>query len=100
MASPSSWGLDMWHYFMGAYTFSAEAPFQITSITPDPIMAEEFYTPSSFNKRVIFPGGFVASDSKIYVAYGKDDREMWIATLDKDALKNAMVPIQETTTDK
>ena len=92
-SSPASWGTDMWHYFMGAYTFSAEPPFEITRMTPVPIIGDDFYTPSNSPKRVIFPGGFVVSDSVIYVAYGKDDREIWIATLDKALLKNTMVPV-------
>ena len=92
-SSLSSHGQDLWHYYMGAYTFSAEPPFQITKMSHLPIMAEGFYTPSDCEKRVIFPGGFVVSGSSIYVAYGKDDREMWIATLDKAALKNALVPV-------
>jgi len=45
-SSPSSWGTDLWHYFMGAYTFSAEPPFEITHMSPLPIMSENFYTPS------------------------------------------------------
>jgi hypothetical protein len=94
--SPSSWGIEMWHYFMGAYTFSAEPPFHITKITPVPIMADEFYTPSDYSKRVVFPGGFVVSESKIYLAYGKDDREIWIATIDLTTLKKVMVPIEKT----
>jgi predicted GH43/DUF377 family glycosyl hydrolase len=93
-SSPASWGIDLWHYFMGAYTFSAEPPFEITRMTPVPIIGEDFYTPSNSPKRVIFPGGFVVSDSFIYVAYGKDDREIWVATLDKTVLKNSMVPIE------
>lgn len=92
-SSLSSWGIDVWHYFMGAYTFSAEPPFEITRMSPLPIMDENFYTPSDYYKRVIFPGGFVVSDSFIYVAYGKDDREIWIATIDKAVLMNSMIPI-------
>jgi len=95
-ASPSSWGINVWHYFMGAYTFSAEAPFEITKISPLPIMDEEFYTPSDYFKRVIFPGGFIVSGSSIYVAYGKDDREMWIATLNKDELMKSLVPVEKS----
>lgn len=93
LSSTASWGWDMWHYFMGAYTFSAEPPFQITKITPDPIVGEGFYTISNAEKRVIFPGGFVIADSFIHVAYGKDDREIWIATLDKGALYKALIPL-------
>jgi predicted GH43/DUF377 family glycosyl hydrolase len=94
-ASESSWGMEMWHYFMGAYTFSAKPPFEMNKITPAPLMHENFYTPSTYNKRVVFPGGFVISGSNIYVAYGKDDCEVWIATIDKAALKESMIPVEK-----
>ncbi len=93
-SSKASYDLEMWHYYMGACTFSADPPFQMTKITPLPIIAKGFYTPSTYEKRVIMPGGFVVSDHCIYVAYGKDDCELWIATLDKEELKKAMVPVQ------
>jgi predicted GH43/DUF377 family glycosyl hydrolase len=93
IASPASLNQQMWHYFMGAYTFSAEPPFEITKITPVPILHDTFYTHSSYYKRVVFPGGFVDAGPVIYVAYGKDDREIWIATIDKVALKKALKSI-------
>jgi predicted GH43/DUF377 family glycosyl hydrolase len=93
--SPSSWGQEMWHYFMGAYTFSPEPPFTITKMTPSPIIGEGFYTPSTCYKRVVFPGGFVVSGSSIYVAYGKDDCEIWIATIDKEALKATLKRVEK-----
>jgi predicted GH43/DUF377 family glycosyl hydrolase len=43
---------------------------------------------------VVFPGGFAVVGSLIYVAYGKDDREIWIATIDKDALKRSLKTIE------
>lgn len=92
-SSPASWGQPMWHYFAGAYTFSKDPPFKITKFTPLPIVGEGFYTPSDYNKRVIFPGGFVLEDTLIYLAYGKDDREIWIAIIDKKALKKALVSV-------
>jgi len=94
MKSPISRGQDRWHYFMGAYTFSAQPPFAITKTTPLPIVGEGFYTEGPHLKKVNFPGGFVVDDQKIYVAYGKDDVEMWIATLDKQELKNVLVPVK------
>jgi len=93
MASESSYNWKIWHYFMGAYTFSAEPPFEITKATEKPIISDEFYTLSYRPKRVIFPGGFVVCGPHIYVAYGKDDCEICIATLDKDELKRALVPV-------
>lgn len=88
-------GQKMWHYFMGAYTFSPEPPFEITKMTSLPIIGEGFYTNSDLEKRVIFPGGCVVTDNAIYVAYGKDDCEIWIATLDPEALKKALVPVAQ-----
>jgi predicted GH43/DUF377 family glycosyl hydrolase len=89
-----SWDENLWYYFIGAYTFSAKPPFEVTSYTPQPIIGKGFYTLSNREKRVIFPGGYVVSDSKIYMVYGKDDYEMWIATIDKGALKKALVPVK------
>ncbi len=93
-ASEASYGNNLWHYFMGAYTFSADPPFAMTKISPVPIMTEGFYTQSQCEKRVVLPGGFAICDSTIYLAYGKDDCEIWIATIDKNALKKSLVPVE------
>ncbi len=90
-SSPSSDNRELWHYYMGAYTFSATPPFEMTKISSSPIDSPGFYTFSSYEKRVIYPGGFVAKGSKLYVAYGKDDSEIWIATIDLNELKKSMV---------
>ena len=90
IASDASFGMEMWHYFMGAYAFSPEPPFQITHISPEPIIGKGFYTHSNSEKRVIFPSGCIYRDPYIYVSYGKDDKEMWIATIDKDALMKSL----------
>jgi predicted GH43/DUF377 family glycosyl hydrolase len=92
-SSEASNGVAMHHYYMGAYTFSNEPPFEITKVTPFPIKANGFYTQSPSPKRVIFPGGYVVRDKYLYLAYGKDDSEIWIATIDRQALNNALVPV-------
>ena len=99
MKSPASQGWKSWHYFTGAYTFSAEPPFEMTKISPQPIMGEDFYLSSSCEKRVVFPGGFAISGPYIYLAYGKDDSEIWVATLDKEALQASLVPIEQQRSD-
>lgn len=93
--SPVSTDAERHHYFMGAYTFSAEPPFHITKITSLPIVAKDFYHQSDAEKRIIFPGGYFIKGPYLHVAYGKDDREIWIATIDKDLLKANLVPVQE-----
>lgn len=94
--SEASHNIKMLHYYMGAYTFSAKPPFQITKMTPLPIISKGFYTKSNYHLRVIFPGGYVISGSKIYLAYGKDDNEIWVATIDKDLLKEVLLPVSST----
>lgn len=95
MESNCSPGIARHHYFMGAYTFSNEPPFNITKITPSPIIGKGFYTNSDAEKRVVFPGGFVYIEPDlIFVAYGKDDREIWIAMIDKNRLQYFLEPVQ------
>ncbi|HSX14040.1 MAG TPA: hypothetical protein VLE96_06460 [Chlamydiales bacterium] len=91
MASKASYDHPTWHYFMGAYTFSANPPFEMTRISQEPIVSEGFYEPSLSWKKVVFPGGYVIQGSLIHVAYGKDDSEIWIATIDKTALMESLV---------
>ncbi|HSX10139.1 MAG TPA: hypothetical protein VLF94_00260 [Chlamydiales bacterium] len=95
MRSDASNGQKMWHYFAGAFTFSPQPPFEITKVSPFPILGEGLYTPSNTEKKVVFPGGYVVSGPRIYMAYGKDDCEIWIATLDKEALMNSLVPVEK-----
>lgn len=94
--------VNYFQYFIGAYTFSAEPPFKLTRISPYPIGVEEFYSPShtpsfkvptNYKKKVVFPGGMAVSGSNLYVAYGKDDSEIWIATIDKAALMKSLVKV-------
>jgi len=88
--SEASFPFYMWHYFMGAYTFSAAPPFEITKMSPSPILTPGLYTPSGKGKRVVFPGSFAVDDSQIYLACGKDDCEIWILTINKEELKKSM----------
>jgi len=99
-SSDASNGVPMFHYYMGAYTFSNDPPFEVTHLTPFPIIAKGFYTELTTSsaspwepKKVIFPGGYVVRDKHLYLAYGKDDQEMWIATIDREKLKKALVPV-------
>jgi predicted GH43/DUF377 family glycosyl hydrolase len=97
LATLASYGGFLWHYFAGAYTFSAEPPFELRKISPIPLIADGFYTQSNQPKRVIFPGGFTISGDTIYLAYGKDDCEIWIATIDKKELLNFLEPVKQLT---
>lgn len=98
MASVHSEGAPSAHYFMGAYRFQAEPPFALTAISPKPIVAKGFYTGEQHKPywgpvQAIFPCGYVADERFIWVAYGRQDHECWIAKLDKQGLLNSLVPV-------
>lgn len=90
--SKESRNQNMHHYYMGALTFNAEPPFEVTKMTPAPIVGKDFYTISNFHKRIVYPGGFVVNGNTIHVVYGKDDSQVWVATIDKKMLEEALLP--------
>lgn len=94
--SVQSNGRSMIHYVMGAYTFSDNPPFNITSISPEPILGKKFYSGPTYNTwkpmRVVFPGGYIFDEQYIWVAYGRQDHEIWVAKLDKNGLLKSLVP--------
>jgi predicted GH43/DUF377 family glycosyl hydrolase len=102
MFSKQSRGKKAQHYFMGAYTFSAQPPFELTRISPSPIVGKNFYNGKAYQTwkpylQVVFPGGIVADKTSIYVAYGRQDHEIWIARLDKEELYKSMIPVNSKT---
>lgn len=81
------------HYYMQAYTFHSDPPFEIRQVTSLPLVLEGMYTPSGRDKRVIYPAGLVVDDSALYVSYGKDDHEIWIAKIALSALQARLQPV-------
>lgn len=92
-------GKKISHYVMGAYTFETHPPFALTAISPEPIVAKEFYRPPYYKTwkplRCVFPAGILLDEDYIWVTYGRQDHEMWIAKFDKKALMQSLVPLQK-----
>ncbi len=92
-----SQGKEMLHYFMGAYTFSAQPPFALTRMSEKPIFAQGFYEGYAYKTwkplRVVFPAGFIADDQYIWISYGKQDHEIWLVKLDKKRLLKSLKPV-------
>jgi predicted GH43/DUF377 family glycosyl hydrolase len=90
-------GRKISHYLTGAYTFEAHPPFSITAMSPEPIVADNFYLPPYYKTwkplRCIFPGGIVLDENYVWISYGRQDHEVWIAKLDKKALMQSLIPI-------
>jgi len=99
MASLQSNGQTMLHYFMGAYTFSASPPFGLKRISPEPIVGRDFYNGPNPYKHYwqpgmyVFPGGILVEDDFIWIAYGRQDHEAWVAKLDKKGLLESLIDI-------
>lgn len=94
LRSPASKGKPKNHYFMGAYTFSSQPPFEIKKVSPTPIIAKKMYTPTNYPAVVIYPGGNIVIGDTIYVSYGKNDSEVWIAKMSLKELKATLVPVK------
>ncbi len=82
------------HYYMGAYTFSSTPPFEITAVSREPFVDADFYTRSGLDKVVFFPGGYLDRGTFLLLAYGKDDKEIWIGRIDKTFLKESLVAVE------
>lgn len=90
MHSRHSKGRSTLHYFMGAYTFTAEKPHTILQTSPEPIVGKGFYRGPKHRQwhrapvNVVYPCGLVVNEDEIWVSYGRQDREIWIAKLDRE----------------
>jgi predicted GH43/DUF377 family glycosyl hydrolase len=97
MVSLQSKGLRIIHYFMGAYTFNTEPPFNVTKISPEPIVGKNFYNGPAYDTwkplLVVFPGGYIHDENHIWIAYGRQDHEVWIVKLDKEVFLNSLLPV-------
>lgn len=86
-------------YVMGAYTFSAVAPYEIKKISPCPIIYEGIYDTPTYRDdlRVCFPAGFVTKikDDRevIYLSCAENDMGVKIITIDKEALLKSLKPV-------
>lgn len=87
------------HYFMGAYTFSKEPPFEITKISDKPIVGKGFYSPPYYKPywksvRCVFPCGLLIENNIIYVSCGRQDHEIIIVKLDKEKLIKSLSDVR------
>jgi predicted GH43/DUF377 family glycosyl hydrolase len=95
MASVHSKDREIPHYFMGAYTFEGHPPFAIKSMSKVPLAAEGFYSGASYKGRwgsvqCVFPCGFFMKNGLIYLSYGRQDHEIWIAIIDQEKLLESL----------
>ena len=100
-------------YYMGALTFSSKPPFSIMSITTVPITHDIMYKgswsdlPLSYYSidYIVFPMGYIlinkqssssSSSSIIYLFYGRQDKQGWVARIDLANLLSSMKPLKSS----
>ena len=66
---------DPRQYYIGAYTFKAEPPFNINRITSEPLSWDGLLTSVSPTNpsRVLFPAGLINEDGTLVLTYGEND---------------------------
>ncbi|WP_158227880.1 hypothetical protein [Estrella lausannensis] len=98
MFSAHSNGKKISHYFIAAYTFSAEPPFELKRVSPEPIFAKGFYQEPYYITwkplRCVFPCGYIVEGDNIWISYGRQDHEVWVMKLDKKGLLKSLVPLE------
>lgn len=77
------------NYVIGAYLFESGPPFKITKMTEMPIGVVEHYRVNN-RRKIVFPGGMVIEGNLIHVVWGKNDKAIYISTLDKEKLLASM----------
>lgn len=98
---PPETGYVLKTYVMGAYTFDSKPPFAIKTISTHPIVHDSMYTgpwsnlPESYYHMdyIIFPMGFLIKGDVIYLFYGKQDKEGWVAKINLPKLLASLKPV-------
>jgi predicted GH43/DUF377 family glycosyl hydrolase len=98
MATVNSKGKTMSHYFIGAYTFSSRPPFQITRFSLKPIVGANFYSGIAYKPywgsiQCVYPAGLLIDEEAIWISYGRQDHEIWVAKLDKQKLYQSLINV-------
>ena len=88
-------------YVFGAYTFCSKPPYRILSMSSIPITHDSMFQgpwtnlPLSFYHidYVSFPMSFIVDGDIIYLTYGKQDEDGWIAKVSKMGLLGSLTAV-------
>lgn len=85
-------------YIMGAYTFSPKPPFQLTRISPTPLLFNRIYDTvhnsiAPPRVRAIYPMGFIEQEESIHLSCGENDSGIKLITFNKATLLNSLIKI-------
>lgn len=86
-------------YLMGAYTFTKDSPWRLLQMSPQPLMDDKFYTGawSPFKNRhidfVVFPNSLFQEGEDVYVGFGVQDYQGWLARINLQELLTSLEPV-------
>ena len=92
-------GLFMKTYVMGAYTFSAEPPFRVLSMSPYPIMPYRFYDGPWHpikNRQIdycVFPMSLMIEKEDVMLSFGYQDQRGYLVRIKLQKLLDTLVPV-------
>lgn len=93
-------GKKITHYVLGAYIFENKPPFSILAVSPEPIVADNFYEPPYYRTwkplRCVFPAGILLDEEFVWITYGRQDHELWVTKIDKKKLLQSLIPLSQT----
>lgn len=85
-------------YFMGAYTFSKEAPFSPISVSKEPLISGEVISdiiPRLSNKIfVVFPSGVLRKEKSWIVSFGYNDYQCRYIEIQDSVLDSNLIPVK------
>jgi predicted GH43/DUF377 family glycosyl hydrolase len=88
-------GRDSRNYAFGAYEMEAEPPFRILKMSAEPIYTatEHEKMPDATWRAVVFPCGAILRDGVFTVAFGFNDRECRLLTVQAGELERSMIDV-------
>ena len=80
---------------MGAYTYSAQPPFEILAHSKVPILPEGLYgrdvCEKNMLRHVIFPAGIIRIEDYIYISIGYNDKDAYMYMIGFEEVWNSLV---------
>lgn len=88
-------GKSVTHYFIGAYVFAPDLPFEILGASVTPLIGPGFYEGTVYQPywkpiRAVFPCGFIFDADSIWISYGRQDHESWVVQLHRKAFLESL----------
>lgn len=81
------------YYMMGFYTFAAEPPFAMRQYIEQPLQLPEAQGRAPGTTRIVFPGGIIDEPDRYVISFGREDRDVGVASFDKATLFGRLTPV-------